>query len=64
MTSTERKILDHMESIREIFKEECPNSHYLSLFVVNGRITFNNNYWKLSEKDCIRYADGWEDDAE
>ena len=42
----EYMILSKLKDIREIVNEYNPGAKYLSAFVCNDRIFFNNNYWE------------------
>lgn len=55
MTEIESDILEKVEEIKAILLEKGFSDEYLSISIVNGEISFNNNHWE--SKDKIRYME-------
>lgn len=43
---TEKKILDLLAEIRDIYHEYCPEGNYLHICILDGNIDVNNDYFK------------------
>lgn len=43
---TEKKILDLLAEIRDIYHEYCPEGNYLHMSIFNDSIDVNNDYFK------------------
>lgn len=42
----EEKILAAMKQVEAVRREYCPEDGYLTLFIQDGCVNFNNTYWE------------------
>lgn len=57
---TEKKILDLLAEIRDIYHEYCPEGNYLHMSILDGNIDVNNDYFKSG---CIKPINASLDDG-
>lgn len=57
MKKIEKDILEKIKEIKKIYLDEYPNGEYLTIAIIDGNITFNNEYW---DKDKDFVIDVWE----
>ena len=53
----EKRILEKLKEIKEIYEEYNPNADYLSLFVRKDFLQFNNVYWAEDSKHPLNGYD-------
>lgn len=54
----EQSILQHMEAIRALLIEYCPDDIYFSGTILSdGSIYFNNTHWQLPEEQRINFPE-------
>lgn len=58
------RIYEHMQEIRKIYQEFCPENKYLSLSLRanDGGIMFNNAYWELPNDKRIDFVEPFAED--
>lgn len=48
-------IASRLKEIRDLYYEEYPEGSYLTLFIHDGKISFNNEYWSEDKNNPIDY---------
>lgn len=56
----EKLILFHIEQIEKIYKEYQSDGNYLSVAILDGDLSCNNDYWEegIEPIDCHLWKDG------